>query len=401
MKNKDRSSSYCNNCRRQSSKRFCNFCKHFGHIIETCYLRNKSTVSISAATVANIESVQPMAHISAQSKSSERTFTMSTNDLKNIIANVIRMVGNASYSSSLSALSGMSPSSWLMDSACCNHMTPHSSLFSELKPASHPLDICTANGSTMSGHNIGSVSTSNLSVPRVFNVPDLFYNLFYVGQLAELGYRIIFNYSGCIVQDLRTGQELGTDPRVGRMFPVDNFRLPLVAPVSVTAAVAVSSISSLALWHARLGHASSSQVQQLASRGLLGSVSIENFDCVSCQLGKQPALPFNSSESISTNIFDLIHSDIWGPSPISSIGGSRYFVVFVDDYFRYSWIFHMKHRSELLQVYFNFAKMVETQFSKRIKIFRSDNALEYTQYAFQAVLHSYGTIHHLTCPDTS
>ena len=61
----------------------------------------------------------------------------------------------------------------------------------------------------------------------------------------------------------------------------------------------------------------------------------------------------------------------------------------------------MKHRSELLQVYFNFAKMVETQFSKRIKIFRSDNALEYTQYAFQAVLHSYGTVHHLTCPCTS
>ena len=41
----------------------------------------------------------------------------------------------------------------------------------------------------------------------------------------------------------------------------------------------------------------------------------------------------------------------------------------------------MKHRSELLEVYFNFAKMVETQFSKRIKIFRSDNTLEYTQYA--------------------
>ena len=61
----------------------------------------------------------------------------------------------------------------------------------------------------------------------------------------------------------------------------------------------------------------------------------------------------------------------------------------------------MKHRSELLQVYSNFAKMVETQFSKRIKTFRSDNALEYTQYAFQAVLHSYDTIHHLTCSGTS
>ena len=118
-----------------------------------------------------------------------------------------------------------------MDSDCCNHMTPHSSLFSELKPAPHPLNIRTANRSTMSGHNIGSVWTSNLSVPGVFNVPDLSYNLFSVGQLAELGYRIIFDYSGCIVQDLRTGQELGIGLRVGHMFLVDNLRLPLIAPV--------------------------------------------------------------------------------------------------------------------------------------------------------------------------
>ena len=61
----------------------------------------------------------------------------------------------------------------------------------------------------------------------------------------------------------------------------------------------------------------------------------------------------------------------------------------------------MKHHSELLQVYSNFAKMVETQFSKHIQIFRSDNALKFTQYVFQALLHSYGTVHHLTCPGTS
>ena len=89
------------------------------------------------------------------------------------------------------------------------------------------------------------------------------------------------------------------------MFPRDNLHLPLVA-----VATTVSSIPSLALWHARLGHASSSRVQQLASKGLLGSVSTKNFDCVSCQLEKQPALPFNTSESISTNIFNLIHSDV-------------------------------------------------------------------------------------------
>ena len=129
-----------------------------------------------------------MAPVFAQSKSSSRTFTISTDDIKNIIANVIRMVGNAFYSSSLSALSSMSPTSCLMDSACCNHMTSHSSLFFEFKPTPHPLNIRTANGSTMSGHNIGSVSTFNLS-----------YNLFSVGQLAELGYHIIFDYSRCIV----------------------------------------------------------------------------------------------------------------------------------------------------------------------------------------------------------
>ena len=99
----------------------------------------------------------------------------------------------------------------------------------------------------MFGHNICSISISNLSVPRVFNVLDLSCNLFFVGQLAELSYHIIFNYFGCIVQDPRTGQELGIGPRVGRMFPVDNLHLPLVAPVSVAATTTVSSIPSLAL----------------------------------------------------------------------------------------------------------------------------------------------------------
>ena len=138
------------------------------------------------------------------------------------------MVGNASYFSSLLALSGMSPTSWLMDFACYNHLTPHSSLFSNLKPAPHPLNIRIANGSTMSDHNIGFILTSNLSVLGVFNVPDLSYNLFSMGQLAELGYRIIFDYSRCIVQDPRTRQEFGIGARVGHMFLVDNLCRPLL-----------------------------------------------------------------------------------------------------------------------------------------------------------------------------
>ena len=79
------------------------------------------------------------------------------------------------------------------------------------------------------------------------------------------------------------GQDrLGTGPRVNCMFPVENLRLPLVALVFVAAAAAISSVPFLALWHARLSHTSSSWVQQLATRGLLGLVSTKNFDCVSC-----------------------------------------------------------------------------------------------------------------------
>ena len=67
-----------------------------------------------------------------------------------------------------------------------------SSLFSKLDPAPHPLNIHIANGSTMHGNSLGFVSSSNFSVPGVFHVPDLSYNLCSVGQLAELGYRLIF-----------------------------------------------------------------------------------------------------------------------------------------------------------------------------------------------------------------
>ena len=84
-------------------------------------------------------------------------------------------------------------------------MTPHSSLFSKLEPAPHSFSIHIADGLTMHGNSLGFVSNSNLSVPRVFHVPDLSYNLCFVGQLAELGYHLIFYYYVCTVKDPRMG----------------------------------------------------------------------------------------------------------------------------------------------------------------------------------------------------
>ena len=64
---------------------------------------------------------------------------------------------------------------------------------------------------------------------------------------------------------------------------------------------------------------------------------------------------------------------VWGPSPISTPSGSHYFVIFVDDFSRYTWIYLFKNRFELYQIYRDFTKMIEIQLSKPIKVFMPKN----------------------------
>ena len=119
-----------------------------------------------------------------------------------------------------------------------------------------------------------------------------------------------------------------------------------------------------------------------------------------CQFGKHTTLTFNNNVSHALSPFDLIHSDVWGPSPITTQSGSRYFVIFVDDFSRYTWIYLFKNRYELYQIYRNFTKMIETRFSKPIKVFRSDNAQEYKAYEFTSIIHQFGTVPHSSCVGT-
>ena len=130
----------------------------------------------------------------------------------------------------------------------------------------------------------------------------------------------------------------------------------------------------------------------LASQGHLGLVQFQKFDCTSCHFGKQTKLPFNNSDSFSSAPFDLIHFDIWGHAPIPTEGGSRYFVIFVDDFSRYTWIYLFHHRSELVSIYQTFHKMIETQFNHIVKVIRSDNAQEYNCKSFLSFSDSHGTL---------
>ena len=120
-----------------------------------------------------------------------------------------------------------------------------------------------------------------------------------------------------------------------------------------------------------------------------------------CQFGKQTVLPFNNSVSHTLSSFNLIHSDVWGPSLISTPGGSRYFSIFVDDFSRYTWIYLFKNHFELYQIYRDFTKIIETQFSKLIKVFRYDNDQEYKAHAFTSILHQFGIVPHSSCICTS
>nr|KYP62171.1 Retrovirus-related Pol polyprotein from transposon TNT 1-94 [Cajanus cajan] len=108
-----------------------------------------------------------------------------------------------------------------------------------------------------------------------------------------------------------------------------------------------------------------------------------------------PPQPYKPSQP-----FSLIHSDIWGPSRVNNVTGSRWFVTFIDDHTWVIWVFLMKDKSEVGRIFKLFYTMVETQFQSRIKVLRSDNGREYYHSALNSYLQKHGIIHQNSCVDT-
>ena len=104
-------------------------------------------------------------------------------------------------------------------------------------------------------------------------------------------------------------------------------------------------------------------------------------------------LPFVHSQFQSTQPLELLHSDVWGSAPISSSNGYKYYLLFVDDFSRYSWLFLLKHKSDVLSTFKHFKASVEKQHSTQIKFLRTDCGGEYTSNAFTDFCSSHGITH--------
>jgi transposase InsO family protein len=158
--------------------------------------------------------------------------------------------------------------------------------------------------------------------------------------------------------------------------------------------------TSLSMWHYRLGHSSFNNVSRIIkahSLPTLNENSNKNVFCDSCQLGKSKRLPFSASTRISIAPLELIHTDLW-TSPIPSISGCKYYIIFVDDFTRYLWLYPLHHKYEAYETFAKFKILVETQFCCKIKQLQSDGGGEYTSLWFQQLLSQHGIIHRKSCP---
>lgn len=153
------------------------------------------------------------------------------------------------------------------------------------------------------------------------------------------------------------------------------------------------------LWHLRLGHPSERVLDQVLRSCNIKIKANKRYFCEPCQYGKNRALPFKLSDSRATCPLQLIHTDLWGPSPVQSSSGYRYYIQFLDDFSRYSWIYPLKNTNEAFPIFLQYKRFVEKQFEKSIKVVQSDWGGEYR--SFSQFFQNEGVIFRQSCPHTS
>ncbi|KAK1669281.1 hypothetical protein QYE76_057440 [Lolium multiflorum] len=135
------------------------------------------------------------------------------------------------------------------------------------------------------------------------------------------------------------------------------------------------------LWHRRLGH--------------------KDRVCSACVAGKQLKKKHPIKSIVTTSRpLELLHLDIFGPSHYDTLGGSKYGLVIVDDYSRYSWVFLLKSKDETHREFITFAKKAQRTYESEIKAIRTDNGTEFKNYTMQEFVDDEGIKHEFSAPYT-
>ncbi|CAN1248148.1 Retrovirus-related Pol polyprotein from transposon RE2 [Linum perenne] len=205
----------------------------------------------------------------------------------------------------------------------------------------------------------------------------------------DMNCEVIFGAGICEFQEVSSGKMIGSAKMESGLYMLQE------APTSSSDSIK----SQIMLWHYRLGHPSFGYLEKLFPE-LFANKRLDQFHCEVYQLAKHTRSVYPSVHYKSTTPFDVIHSDIWGPSRVSTQSGKRWFILFIDEHTRMTWAFLMKDKFETARIFQNFYEMVQTQFQTRIKVLKTDNARDYFNSILGSFLTYHGIIHSSSCVDT-
>ena len=194
---------------------------------------------------------------------------------------------------------------------------------------------------------------------NVLHVPQLSTNLVSIQKLTQdLSCRVIIDASFCEFQDQSSGRKIELDKEHNGLYFLSISSQPeLVKSALSTSFFSSSNKDVIWLHHRHLGHVPFSTLKLMIPT-LFKGLDIQHFHCDICEYAKHTHVSFPIRDKISSSPFFLIHSDIWGPSTIPNILGSRCFVTFIDDCTRVSWIYLLKNKYDMSHIFPIFCTMI-------------------------------------------
>ncbi|KAH9769407.1 Integrase catalytic domain-containing protein [Citrus sinensis] len=301
----------------------------------------------------------------------ERKNKSKENNNKNGNAAVASKESDEGYDSArvLVASNMQTEGKWVLDSSCTYHMCPHKHLFSSYQRFD--------DGKVLMGNNafckvtgIGSVRLK-MSYGIIRELPELKRNLISLSMLDKAGCSIRLESSSLKV--IKGSCILMKGEMQNGLYILQGTTISGDAGV-----VENQEQDKTLLWHFRLGHVSEKGLKELEKQGALGSdkISVVGF-CEECVLGKSSRTRFKTVVHNTKSTLDYIHSDLWGPSQIKSLGGACYFLSMIDDFSRMVWVYPLRSKDQVVDRFKAWKTLIETQTNRKVRKIRTDNGLEF------------------------